>query len=121
MARVAIPLTQMSLNAGVSAAGTAMDDTNQHELDLGGKAYDVVLHAVGGGADGTIHVLPGDNPPSLRAGLGTLDITLGTADDKFVYIESARFIQSDGKVHINVDSSMTGTLAAYRVSQAGIS
>ena len=62
----------------------------------------------------------GDNPPAESAGQGDLSVSL-TAGDSTVQLkmvaglESARFVQNDGTLLVDVGSGMTGFISAYKV------
>ena len=62
-------------------------------------------------------IVAGDNPPALSAGQGNLDITVpATSGDMTVAgLESARFLQSDGTVNIDLAASFAGKVYAIRV------
>lgn len=44
----------------------------------------------------TVTIVAGDRPPSQRAGLGNLTITLAASDVRYIVVEKARFLQDDG-------------------------
>lgn len=58
----------------------------------------MVIKFVDDGSGDVITILAGDYPPALRQGLGNLVITLAASDVKYVVLESARFLQNDGKI-----------------------
>ncbi len=60
----------------------------------------------------TFAILAGDNPPAQRAGLGNLDTVCAQNVTKLVGpLETARFIQDDGKINVTVTPA-SGTIAA---------
>lgn len=58
----------------------------------------LLLKFVDDGTGDTVTVLAGDRPPGQRAGLGNLAITMAASDVKYVVLEPARFLQSDGTI-----------------------
>ena len=50
------------------------------------------------GATATVTFNAGDEPPSMRAGKGSLTIDLAANDLRLLTLEGGRFIQSDGKI-----------------------
>jgi hypothetical protein len=92
--------------AGGTAAATAADGWS---VDLTGyKANRILLKFFADGSgESVIHVDAGDNPPAARAGLGNLDITLTANQVRYIALEAARFMQSDGTLTANCHD--TGT------------
>ena len=118
MARSPITLDVLASNAWSQATDDAIDATNDHELDLGNSPAHKVLiqvwHTTASEKD--ITIVAGDNPPADAAGQGDLTQACAAGDSTptfyAVTVESARFIQSDGKIHIDCESSMTGFIRA---------
>jgi hypothetical protein len=83
--------------------------------DVGGQSELVLLEVTNNAASAvnlTVTVLAGDNPPAQRAGLGSLATVLAQNAVKLIGpLESARFIQDDGKLNITF-APASGTLAA---------
>ena len=67
----------------------------------------------------TVKVLAGDNPPASQAERGDLTISLAQNAVKCVVLESARFMQSDGKINfLSTPAStkaQTLSVLAYRL------
>lgn len=120
MARGTITVINMALNSGTVGAGT-IDQTNGNAIAAGGYTEALVIHFDNTGDAGTISVLPGDNPPALTAGLGTLSVALGGTAETFLMLDGSRFCQDNGEIHLDFTSGMAGGLNAYRVKQSGIS
>ena len=118
MARTAVTVEVLSRTGATSPAGTTADATNDHSIDLGGYPLEefVLRFTNTNGSDRVATVVAGDSPPALSAGQGNLDITIpATSGDLSVAgLESARFIQSDGLVHIDLAASFAGTVYATR-------
>jgi len=67
----------------------------------------------------SVSVLAGDNPPASQAEKGDLTFTVAQDAVKYVVLESARFIQSDGKINVKVTpastKAQTATIRAYKL------
>jgi hypothetical protein len=64
------------------------------------------------GSTNTVTIAAGDSPPALAAGLGALVVTVA-ASTGVQYIgplESGRFLQDTGDLHIDFESGMTGAI-----------
>lgn len=122
MARTA--LTPVSLTANTSTAdpaGTALDATNDHVFTASNPLDEYLIRVVNTTASTkTVQVKAGDNPPADAAGQGDVTVSLtdgsGTPTVKWVGpLSSARFIQNDGTVNIDVDAAMTGTITVFSI------
>jgi hypothetical protein len=116
MTRAAITLTEVPRNTPTAAVTTAINATDGMSLDVGSHTGNVVLIVTNTFAGAKIlTVKAGDNPPAFRAGLGDLAESFAQNAVKILTLESARFIQDDGKIHIDAAADMTGTIQAYRL------
>lgn len=119
MARTAVTVEVLSRTGAATGAGTTADTTNDHVVDLGGYPLEefVFRFTNTNGSDRVATILAGDNPPALSAGQGNLDITVPatTGDMTVAGLESARFLQSDGTVLIDLAASYAGVVRAIRV------
>lgn len=118
MARTAVTVTTLTANTGVTEpAGTTADPTNDHVV-TGVPCEELILRfANTNGSDRVATIVAGDSPPALSAGQGDLAVTV-PATSGVVWVgplESARFVQSDGSVNIDLAASFAGTVTAYRV------
>ena len=102
MAVTAITPIQLVLNAAsadhADADGTAVTNaTDGFSITLPATCDPsaVVLIFVDSGATDTVVITAGDNPPSIRAGLGNLTFSLAASDVKRICLEPARFLQDD--------------------------
>lgn len=124
MARTNIPVTVLSRNGGINApAGTAVDPTNGHYVDVGGLTGRLILwvHNTFGGTK-VVTIKAGVKPPAMRSGLGDLAYTAQASGDSYVGpFESGRFVQAPGgtdggtlggRVFVDLASGITGTIAA---------
>lgn len=71
-----------------------------------------------GGGTVTVVFKAGDRYPAQRADLGDMTITLAASDERFITVESSRFLQNDGKMII-VPSDSGTILTALIMPQAG--
>jgi hypothetical protein len=62
-----------------------------------------------------ITVLAGDNPPALCAGQGALTKSMVQNAVWYLVLESARFAQNNGEIHIDAAADATGTVEVYRL------
>jgi hypothetical protein len=119
MARTAVTVAVLSRTGGTTPAGVAADPTNDHVVNLGGYPLEefVFRFTNTNGTDRVATFVAGDSPPALSSGLGNLDITVPatTGDMTVAGLESARFLQDDGTVQIDLAASFAGTVAAWRV------
>ena len=115
----AITVTALTANtAGIAAPTQDVLDTGTAavtlDADVGGSGM-VLFEFVSNHASAvntTFSILAGDNPPAQRAGLGNLDTVVAQNATKLVGpLETARFIQSDGKINVKVTPA-SGTIAA---------
>lgn len=119
MARTDVPIVTLSRAGAATNAGTVADPTNDHVVDLAGiPLEEIVLRFTNtNGSDRVATIVAGDSPPALSAGQGNLDITVpATSGDMTVAgLESARYLQSDGTLHIDLAASYAGAVRAFRV------
>lgn len=118
MARTAVDVTTLSKTAFTTqGAGTTADPTNDHVITVNFPLDELVL--VFTQTDATARaatIVAGDNPPAFSAGQG--DLTQSIAQNGVYYVaglESGRFLQSDGTLHIDLAASFAGTIKAYRI------
>jgi len=67
----------------------------------GGRKGVLILYENGGGA-ATATVAAGADPPSLRAGIGALEISVPSGDCIATVLETARFLQANGTIRVTV-------------------
>lgn len=119
MARTDVPIVTLSRTGAATNAGTVADPVNDHVVDLAGiPLEEIVLRFTNtNGSDRVATIVAGDSPPALSAGQGNLDITVtATSGDMTVAgLESARYLQSDGTLHIDLAASYAGAVRAFRV------
>jgi hypothetical protein len=123
MARTALTVTTLTKNTAVATGtgiGTAIDATNSHVLTVAYPLDALLVRIVNTTASTKVATIKaGDNPPATAAGQGDLAVSLTAGDStptvKTVVLESARFIQDDGTLNIDIEAGMTGFIAVLRV------
>ena len=119
MARTAVTIETLSRTGATSPTGTTADPTNDHSVDLAGVPLEEIIFRFTNtnASDRVATIMAGDNPPALSSGQGNLDITvLATSGDMTVAgLESARFLQNNGTVLIDLAASFAGKVYAVRV------
>lgn len=118
MPRTAVTVVTLSTTGAATNAGTTADPTNDHEITVDFPLEELVLRFTNTNAsDRVATIVAGDNPPAGSASQGNLDITVpATSGDMTVAgLESARYLQSDGKLHIDLAASYAGAVRAFRV------
>lgn len=121
MARDAVTVTALtSGTAATNPAGTAINVSNGAAIAAAGDTSRLLIRITNtNGSDRVATILAGDSPPALRKGIGDLAITVpATTGDKVVVVESARFMQDDGAIHIDFGASMAGVVSAVRLPKA---
>ena len=122
MARTA--LTPVVLTANTSTAdpaGTAIDATNSHVFTSSSPLDEYVIRIVNTTASTKVATIKaGDNPPADAAGQGDITVSLatGSVTPTVAWVgpmASARFIQNDGTVNIDIADSMTGFITVFRI------
>jgi len=62
------------------------------------QGHQILLKFLADATGDTVVINAGDNPPAVRAGLGSLSIVLAASEVMYVVIETARHMQSDGTI-----------------------
>ncbi|MBM3494634.1 MAG: hypothetical protein FJX72_10030 [Armatimonadetes bacterium] len=118
MARDSVAITQLSLSAGVAEpAGTTIAPANGATIPAGGDTRKLVIRVTNThGSDHPVTVKAGSGGPAFRRGLGDQSVTVAaTSGVQYLTVESARFVQSDGAIHLDFDTGMTGKVMAFRL------
>ena len=124
MARTNLPLSTLVPNGVIDIpAGTTIDQTNGMNVQLPATALpaapgmdNLFLYvATTNGADKTVTIRAGVNPPAFRSAMGDLVVTAHNASGGGVIgpLESARFAQADGSVNVDFASGITGKITAF--------
>lgn len=120
MARTAVAYSALVANSNLSdPAGTTLDATNDHVINAAQPENTILRVTNTNGTDRIITIVAGPNPPALAAGLGNLDVTVAaTSGVQWIGpFESGRFLQADGTMLINVVTSHTGTITAFKTTR----
>lgn len=118
MARTAVPVVTLSTVGAATNAGTTADPTNGHVITIDFPLEELVLRFTNtNGSDRVATILAGDNPPAGSASQGSRAITVpATSGDMTIAgLESARFLQSDGTLEVDLGASYAGAVRAFRV------
>jgi hypothetical protein len=119
MARTAVHVTEMTPNTAVAdPTGTTADTTNDHVIDV--SAYptnEILIRIKQTDASARVATIKaGDNPPADAAGQG--DLTKSMAQNEVWWIgplTSARFIQNDGTILVDLATSFAGTIEVFHI------
>lgn len=120
MPRTAVPVTALVPNAGVATGvGTDVDPANDHVVTPPAKFERVFLRVTNThAAPHDVTVVAGANPPALSAGQGNVAVTVpATSGDMLIGpLESARFMQADGTLHVDIEADHAGKIWAIGVT-----
>jgi hypothetical protein len=101
-----------------AAVGTAIVSGDTHVITPTGPLEDMVIIVRNTeGSTNTITILAGDDPPAMSSGIGNLTPTTIAATTGCVILpplESARYLQNNGTLRINVEAGMTGYIIALQ-------
>lgn len=116
MARTAVTVTELTANSSTAnPAGDAVDPTNGHIVSgVPLEELFLEINSTFAGAK-TFTVKAGANPPAEMAGQGDLAVSLNAAVGRIGPLTSARFIQADGSVWLDVEAGATGTVKAFHL------
>ena len=113
-------ITVNKLNGAFANHETAdsIDKTNDHEIAEGANFKRLILsfELSAATADDTITIKAGTAHPAFRRGLGDLVFEAAGGAERVCLgpIETARYLQADGTIHIDVaGSTIAGTIDAY--------
>lgn len=121
MARTALTVTTLTAGAAVAdvlaSAGVAIDATNHHVLATAAPLDSYIIRINNTtGSTKVATIKAGANPPADASGQGDLAVSCTTGQVKFVGpLESARFLQADGSVNVDIETGMTGFIQVFRV------
>ena len=115
MGRSAVTVSKCLLyNTAYTVTADACDLDNDHEIDAKGMAHDrLLIRFLGATTKYTATILAG---AFSDASLGDLAITVEKTDIVCIVLEASRFLQSNGKINIDLESAgaVTGaTIEAY--------
>jgi len=109
----AIPISELTPNARTAdPAGTASGATN---IVAASVPEELLLRAVVTTATTNVTIKAGDNPPALNSGQGDLTAACVVGTNWIGPLTSARFIQSDGTINVDVATPANVTLTAFHL------
>lgn len=119
MARTAVTVTDLTTATSVAdPAGTTADPTNGHTIT--GVRPEVLNLRVKNTTGGALNAVlkAGSFPLAASSGQGDLTVSVGAGATVFITpAESARFLQSDGSVSLDLQAGFTGTVTAFKVNR----
>ena len=122
MARTALTPVTLTANTVVSdPAGTSVDATDSHVFTPTHPTDQYLIRVTNTTASTkTVTLKAGDSPPADAAGQGDLVLSCDAGNVTPVTkwngpFTSARFIQNDSTVNLDVAASMTGTITVFLV------
>lgn len=121
MPRDAVVVTDLAANAGVAEpAGTTIAPANGANIaDIGDTGRIVIRVTNTNGTERTVTIKAGANPPAVREGIGDLAVAVpATTGVRYITIESARFLQADGSINVDFETSMAGVIQVLRTPKA---
>lgn len=100
-------ITPIALTANTASADHA--DADATAVATGADGFSVVATNIGRGRNvllkfvsvtnaATVTINAGDKPPAMLQGLGNITVTLAANDVKYIAVELARVLQSDGTI-----------------------
>ena len=123
MARVNVPITALTMDAATNApAPVALDAAEGMVIAAGGDTGKLLIRLTNT-TEAVAKVMtikaPVDNPHAPRSPLGDLATSFATGHVtpvvKDFVIESARFAQTNGSIHIDLADDTTGFVNAWRL------
>jgi hypothetical protein len=99
------------LNSGTVQTVGTVDVSNDMYIPSTAKTSRGLLYVVTAGTGGTITIAAGDNSPAGRSGLGSLSIIIGLNTTRYIPLESARFMQSDGTINVDLADMNASNIA----------
>ena len=118
MARVNVPIVINSASGAATGAGTTADPTEDHIIALAGiPLSEITIRLTNtNGTDRIATIKAGVSPPALSAGQGDLAVTVPatSGDVTIAGLESARYLQADGSIHLDLAASFAGAVRATR-------
>lgn len=128
MARDAITIAAGTMHAAVAdPVGTTITPANGGYLAAGGDTAGLLVIIRNTTVSAKIVTFKeGVYSPGLTAGQGDLALSIGASSVKYVFLESARFVQNidsansypAGRIDVDFESAMTGTITAVRLPVA---
>jgi hypothetical protein len=124
MARTAVTLSSLAESTFTTTPTmTGFAAADGASVDVGGNTEGVLLrfaYTSSASAAAALTIQSGANPPAFRAGIGDLVLETSGSNASAIYKDlviedSARYVQSDGKIYIDSDTNVSGSLCAIRL------
>lgn len=119
MARTAVPLTDLTTQTSiVDPAGTTADPTNGHTVT--GARPEVLVLRVKNTTAGALNAIvrAGSQPLAESSGQGDLTVSVAASGTVFIGpLESARFLQNDGSLSVDLQTGFAGTITAFKANR----
>lgn len=110
-----IAVTALTANTNTAAPSQTASGSSNTVSTAGIPLEEVILKAVVTTATTTVTVKAGDYPPALSQGQGDLALSLAVGTHYVGPLTSARFLQDDGTLNVDVSTAANVTLAALRL------
>lgn len=120
MARSEITVNELNGAFANHETADTIDKTNDHYIDAGANFERMIIsfELSAATAGDTIKIIAGTAHPAFRAGIGDLTFSAAGGAERVCIgpIETARYLQADGTIHIDIaGTSIAGTIDAYSV------
>lgn len=120
MATTAITMRQLASGDNALPASVAVVAGNDHVITPTKRSGKVLIRCINTTATTKVWtVVAGDKPAAGASGQGDLTFSLTdgstTPTERWLVLESARFMQSDGTYQITVAASTTGSITAIQL------
>lgn len=118
MSRTNLPVTNLVGDAGTAApAATTIVQASGAEIDAKGDTARLLIEVTNTNATARVVTVkaPTANLAAPRAALGDLAVSCAQNVARIIVVESARFAQADGKIHLDFAESFAGSMRAYRL------
>ena len=114
MARSAVTVSKCLLyNTAYAVTADAADLNNDHEIDAKEMVHDrLLVRFLGATTKYTATILAGN---FSDASLGNLAFDVDTTETKVVCLEASRFLQSNGKINIDLASEGAGAVTGATI------
>ena len=116
MARTNLPITALALDAGTAApAATTIVQANGAVIAAGGNTGKLYIEVTQTDATARVLTIKAGGGNAQRAGRGDLAVSCAQNVARVLVIESARFAQADGSIHLDFAASFAGNMRCYRL------
>lgn len=124
MARTNLTIKNLTPNSGNTITSTTIDSTlvtngvtvrpSTSGIPAGGNLDNLFLIVTNSAASPkAVTVKAGVNPPAFRSGIGDTSVSVAASGTSYLGpFETSRFVQADGAMYIDLESGMTGSIAA---------